>query len=182
MNKAFTKESDYDETADAVAQPVDILPAGAPNYITPSGEKKVREELRRLVEDELPALEARAAIGQEADGARDKEAKTKARRRLQELTARARFLEEHVGRFQVVDVSGQSGDSVRFGARVTVVDAGGDERTYLICGVDEAEPELGCVSWVSPIAKALLGAEVGDEVRLRLPRGEQVLEVVDIEY
>jgi transcription elongation factor GreB len=182
MNKAFTKESDYDDAADAVARPVDILPAGAPNYITPEGEKKVRDELRRLIEEERPTLEAAAGIGQEADGARDKEAKTKARRRLQEVTARIRFLEEHVGRFQVVDVVGRSGDSVRFGARVTVLDVDGDERTYLICGVDEAEPETGCVSWVSPIAKALLGAEVGDEVRLRLPRGEQVLEVVDIEY
>jgi len=182
MNKAFTKESDYDETADAVAQPVDILPPGAPNYITPEGEKRVREELRRLIDEERPTLEATAAIGQEADGARDKEAKTKARRRLQEVTARIRFLEDHVGRFQVVDVAGQSGDSVRFGARVTVVDAEGDERTYLICGVDEAEPETGSVSWISPIAKALIGAEVGDEVKLRLPRGEQSLEVIEIEY
>jgi transcription elongation factor GreB len=142
----------------------------------------VREELRRLIDEERPALEALAGVRQESDGARDNETKTNARRRLQEVAARIGLLEDHVARFEVVQPGADAGDRVRFGARVTVVDEAGDERTYLICGVDEAEPETGAVSWISPIAKALLGREVGDEVSLRLPRGAQLLEIVEIAY
>ncbi len=182
MNKAFTKESDYDDLAETVVRPVDPLPAGVPNYITAPGAKRVREELRRLIDEERPALEAQAGVHQEADGARDKETKTNARRRLQEVAARIRFLEEHVARFEVVEPSDQVDDRVRFGARVTVMDDAGDERTYLICGVDEAEPETGAVSWISPIAKALLGRELGDEIVLELPRGAQRLEIVEVDY
>lgn len=182
MNKAFTKESDYDESAETIVEPIDPLPPEVPNYVTPEGAARVRAELRRLIDEELPLLESQAGTGQEADGARDNEAKTTARRRLREAKARVRLLEAHVGRFEVVDATHTVGDPVRFGARVTVMDAEGDERTYLICGVDEAEPSVGAVSWISPIAKALLGQQLGDEVTLRLPRGEEALEIVDIEY
>jgi transcription elongation factor GreB len=182
MNKAFTRESDYDEAADTVVEPVDPLPPDAPNYVTPEGAARVRAQLRRLVDEAIPRLEAEAGTGKESTGARDNEAKAKARRRLQEARARARLLGNHVARFQIVDPGAGNHDKVRFGARVTVIDGAGDERTYLICGVDEAEPENGAVSWISPVAKALLGCAVGDEVTLRRPRGEQRLEVVDIEY
>lgn len=182
MNKAFTRESDFDDLNEAVAKPLDVLPPGAPNYVTPAGAERVRAELKRLIEEEKPRLEAETGGVEEADGARDKETRSKARRQLQEVNARIALLEAHVGRFEVVDPEGQGGDKVRFGARVTVMDSDGDERTYLICGVDEAEPANGVVSWISPIAKALLGREVGDEVALRLPRGEQSLEIVSIDY
>jgi transcription elongation factor GreB len=182
MNKAFTKESDYDDLGEPVAEPKDVLPPGTPNYVTPEGARRVREELRRLIEVEKPRLQSQAGRAGEPTGARDKEAQSTARRRLREVNALIPFLENHVGRFQIVDPAGQSTDKVRFGARVTVMDEDGDERTYLICGVDEAEPAIGRVSWISPIAKTLIGHEVGDEVVLRLPRGEQTLEIVDIEY
>jgi transcription elongation factor GreB len=182
MNKAFTKETDYDDLGEPVAEPKDVLPPGTPNYVTPDGARRVREELRRLIEVEKPQLEAQTGRVGDADGARDKEAQATARRRLREINAQIRFLEDHVGRFQVVDPAGQSTDKVRFGARVSVMDEEGDERTYLICGVDEAEPATGSVSWISPIAKTLIGHEIGDEVVLRLPKGEQTLEIVDIEY
>ena len=182
MNKAFTKESDYDELAEVIVQPVDPLPPDAPNYITPTGAVRVRQELRRLIDEERPALEAQAGPGQESDGARDNESKTKARKKLAEIKALIWFLEDHVRRFEIVEATGQGGDIVRFGARVTVLNGEGEQRTYLICGVDEAEPEADAVSWISPIAKALLGREIGDEVTLRLPRGAQVLEVMEIEY
>ena len=182
MNKAFTRESDFDDLDEAVAKPLDVLPPGAPNYVTPAGAERVRAELKRLIEEEKPRLEVETGGAEEASGARDKETRSKARRQLQEVNARIRLFEDHVGRFEIVDTAGQGGDKVRFGARVTVIDTAGNERTYLICGVDEAEPANGCVSWISPVAKALLGREVGDEVSLRLPRGEQNLEVVDIAY
>ena len=92
------------------------------------------------------------------------------------------MLESHIGRFQIVDGRQQRADTVRFGARVTVMDTEGDERTYLICGVDESEPGTGAVSWISPIAKVLLGHKIGDEVTLQLPRGKQLLEIVEIDY
>ena len=182
MNKAFTRESDFDDVADAVVKPVDVLPPGVANYITPAGAERVRDELRRLIRIELPRLEVEAGGTEEASGARDKETRSKARRQVQEVKAHVQLLEEHVGRFEIVDTGGQDGDKVRFGARVTVIDGAGDERTYWICGVDEAEPGTGAVSWISPIAKALIGHEIGDEVTLRLPRGEQLLEIVEIEY
>ena len=182
MNKAFTKESDYDDLGEPVPEPKDVLPPGTPNYVTPEGARRVREELRRLIEVEKPQLESQVGRIGEADGARGKEVQAAARRRLREVNARIPFLENHVGRFQVVDPTGQSTDKVRFGARVSVMNEDGDERTYLICGVDEAEPAVGRVSWISPIAKTLIGHEVGDEVVLRLPKGEQTLEIVDIEY
>ena len=182
MNKAFTRESDFDDLEQAVAMPLDVLPPGVPNYVTPEGARAVREELRRLIEQEQPRLEAQTGGTEEADGARDKETRSKARRRLREVKARIRLLEDHVARFEVVDAGEQEDERVRFGARVTVMDEGGDERTYLICGVDEASPETGWVSWISPIAKALLGREVGDEVTLRLARGEQRLEILTVAY
>ncbi len=182
MNKAFTKESDYDESAETVVEPVDPLPPDVPNYVTPEGALRVRGELRRLIDEELPLLQSQAGTGQESDGARDNEVKTTARRRLREAKARVRLLEAHVGRFEVVDATQNDGDRVRFGARVTVMDAEGNERTYLICGVDEAEPAVGAVSWISPVAKALIGHQVGEHVTLRLPRGEEALEIVDIGY
>jgi transcription elongation GreA/GreB family factor len=138
--------------------------------------------LRRLISEEIPRLEAAAGVGRESSGARDNQAMAKARRRVQEAKARVRLLEQHIARFEIVEPSAADPERVRFGARVTVMDAEGDERTWLICGVDEAEPENGAVSWVSPVAKALLGREVGDEVTLRLPRGEQRLEIVEIDY
>ena len=182
MNKAFTKESDNDEFTEAVVRPVDPLPPNAPNYVTLEGARGVREELRRLIDEEKPALEVQASARQGGDGALANESKTKARKKLAEVTARIQLLESHIGRFQIVDGRQQRADTVRFGARVTVIDTEGDERTYLICGVDESEPGTGAVSWISPIAKVLLGHKIGDEVTLQLPRGKQLLEIVEIDY
>ena len=182
MNKAFTKESDNDEFTEAVVQPVDLLPPNVPNYVTPEGARRVREELRRLIDEEKPALEMQANARHGGDGALASQSKAKARKKLAEVTARIHLLESHIGRFQIVDGRQQGTGTVRFGARVTVMDTEGDELTYLICGVDEAEPEIGDVSWISPIAKVLLGRKIGDEVTLQLPRGEQLLEIVEIDY
>ena len=115
MNKAFTKESDYDELAETVVEPVDPLPADAPNYVTPEGAERVRGELRRLIDEEIPLLEADASAGKESSGARDNQVKTKARRRLQEVKARVRMLENHIGRFDIVDPTQSDGETVRCG-------------------------------------------------------------------
>lgn len=162
MSKAFTKE---DSAADAVlVPPRPPLPPGVPNYVTPRGLELLRSERR--------ALEAaRAAIDQIAEESRRAAALSSWSQRLAEL-------EQRIASAEVVDSTQQ--DIVRFGARVTVADAQGREHDYEIVGVDEADPALGKVAFLSPIAKALLGAEAGDSVTVRKPGGAEELEIVAV--
>ena len=104
------------------------------------------------------------------------------KRRLREVDRRIRFLSKCLDIAVVVDNAGKDHDRVFFGATVTVVDQAGNERTVSIVGTDEVDPERGRVSWVSPIAKALLNALVGDVVALRTPGGIETIEVVEIRY
>ncbi len=162
MSKAFTKE---DSAPDAVVVPPrSPLPPGVPNYVTPRGLELLRAERR--------ALEAaRTAIEQAADESRRASALASWSQRMAELDQRIASAE--------VVAMGQR-DVVRFGARVTVADAQGREHDYEIVGVDEADPALGKVAFLSPIAKALLGAEVGDSVTVRKPGGAERLEIVSV--
>ena len=165
MSKAFTKESDdeRDETPAARSS----LPEGVRNLITPGGAARLREELERLVETERPAL----AGDDDPD----------ARRRLRALDARIRHLNDSLKSAVVVPPPEPRDDRVRFGATVTFRSADGEE-TYQIVGVDEADAERGWVSWLSPIAKALLDAPVGSRFRFRLPSGERELEILRVSY
>jgi transcription elongation factor GreB len=162
MSKAFTKE---DSAPDAVVVPPrPPLPPGVPNYVTPRGLELLRAERR--------ALEvARAAIEQMDDDGRRASALSSWSQRMAEL-------EQRLASAEVVETAQQ--DVVRFGARVTVADAKGREHDYEIVGVDEANPAAGKVAFLSPIAKALLGAEVGDSVTVRKPGGAEQLEIVAV--
>jgi transcription elongation factor GreB len=165
MSKAFTRESDEDGDH-APARPLGAeLPAGARNYMTPAGAARLREELERLSQVERPGL---AAAGDA--------------RALREADRRIAFLGRRLEALEVVDPAGQPAGRALFGATVTVRDEGGAERRYRLVGVDEADPGRGDVSWLSPIAKALLGAQVGDVVVARSPRGDEELEVVQVSY
>jgi transcription elongation factor GreB len=156
MSKAFTsEETDVTE----VVAPRAPLPEGTPNYVTPRGLQLLRDERA-----DLATRRARA----EAD--RDVAAMNVLGTRLAELDAR-------LASAQIVEST--SKDVVRFGARVTVSSEGG-EQTYRIVGVDEADPARGDVAFTSPMARALLGHEIGDEVVVRTPRGNETLEVVAI--
>jgi transcription elongation factor GreB len=104
------------------------------------------------------------------------------KRRLREIDRRIRFLQKRLEAARVVDPLEQKGDRVVFGATVTVADEDGDERTYRIVGIDESEPTVGKVSWISPLAKTLMGARVGDGVTLRTPKGEEELEVLEVRF
>ncbi len=177
MNKAFTKESD-DNLEDVVPEPKDLLPPGVKNYVTPEGVEKLRAELKQLVEVERPRV-VKAGTGDAGPVADRSVAK---RKRLQAIDRRILFLRERVANMEVVDSRAQAGDRVRFGATVRVLDKEGKTKTYKIVGVDEADPAEGKVSWLSPIAKALLGTEEGDVVRLRLPVGDVELEVQEVGY
>jgi transcription elongation factor GreB len=167
VSKAFTRESDSGSEGDVHAGRKLPIPAGAKNYMTPSGAQQLRERLERLGE-------MRAEAGQIA-GAVER------RYRLEEIDRQIRLLTVRLELAEVVDLTAQSGDRVRFGATVTVSENGGEHR-YRIVGVDEAEPAEGRVSWLSPIAKALLNARVGTVVTVRSPRGDRELEVLRIAY
>jgi transcription elongation factor GreB len=162
MSKAFTKEDSALE--DVLVAPRAPLPAGVPNYVTPRGLELLRAE-RQALES------ARAALR----GAGDASA------RLAALAARLAELDQRLASAQCVEPTAGGTALVRFGSRVTLRAAGGREQRYQIVGVDEADPGSGKIAFLSPLARALLGAEVGDRVPLKKPGGSEELEVLAVE-
>jgi transcription elongation factor GreB len=186
MNKAFTRENDAAPDDDEDADSVSPLPAGARNYMTPGGHARLRNELDRLVGRERPEL---VAVVSWAAGNGDRSENGDyiyGKKRLREIDRRIRFLIRRLDAAEVVDPAArrddESADQVFFGATVTVADAHGQQRTISIVGVDEIDTARGYVSWVSPIARALLKAREGDTVTLRTPGGVEELEVVAVRY
>lgn len=160
------------------------LPPGTPFYMTPAGAAALREEIRALWEDERPkvveVVSWAAGLGDRSENADYQYGK----RRLRQIDGRVRFLRKRLERVQVVDPAAQAKrDQVFFGATVTYARMSDDaEVTIRIVGVDEADAEKGDVSWVAPVARALLGARVGDLRRVRTPAGMEEVEVVAIGY
>jgi transcription elongation factor GreB len=160
------------------------LPPGTPFYMTPAGAAALREELRRLWEEERPkvveVVSWAASLGDRSENADYQYGK----RRLRQIDGRVRFLQRRLDRVQVVDPASQAKrDQVFFGATVTYARLSDDvEVTIRIVGVDEADAERGDVSWVAPVARALLGARVGDVRTVRTPAGREEVEVVGIGY
>jgi transcription elongation factor GreB len=171
MSKAFTKEDDAGDVL--VPRPVSPLPPGARNHITAAGARRLREELARL-EAERPELLARVS----EPGMRGADAKE----RLQHLEQRIAYLQQSLQSAEVAVVPPPPHDVVRFGATVTVRDPRGEETTYRIVGVDETNLDRNEVSWLSPIARALLNARLGQKVPFRFPAGTAQLEIVRIAY
>lgn len=169
MSKAFTRESDDLADQPVLSRQPSLLPPGAKNYLTPDGAQRLREELDRLVQTERPRL---ASAPNDSD----------ARRQLQALDQRIAHLHRSLQSAEVVQPPATASDRVRFGATVTVRDGAGGKEHYRIVGIDETDIDRGWVSWMSPIAKALLNARLGERVRFKFPSGEQELEVVDVHY
>ncbi len=180
MSRAFVDESDAQYGEEDVPEIRSPLPPGARNYMTPAGAERLQEELRELVSSERPRVAAAVARLTSGAEAADPDQLTVQRRRLREIDRRIEYLTGMAARLEVIDPAGQDPDRVVFGATVTVAEPGGGEKTYQIVGVDEAEPEAGRVSWISPVARALTGARVGQEVRLSLPAGETRLRVLRV--
>ena len=180
MSKAFTKENDSEEE-DELALPE--LPAGGKNYITPAGYARLRDELLQLIDDERPKV-VEVVHWAASNGDRSENGDyLYGKKRLREIDRRIRFLTKRLEVAEVTDPSLHHGrDQIFFGARVTYADRAGCERTVTILGVDEADSSLGQVSWVSPVARALLKARRGDEVKLLTPMGVQDIEVLAVEY
>jgi transcription elongation factor GreB len=183
MNKAFTKESDAeDEGGDTPEIPV---PAGR-NYMTAAGHLRMKTELKRLVEVERPET-VRTVSWAASNGDRSENGDyIYGKRRLRELDRRIRYLIKRLENAEVVDPRAQQQASdeprVFFGATVTYADGAGREHTISIVGIDEADPSRGRVSWIAPIARAMLKAREGDVVTLRTPTGIEELEVIEIQY
>jgi transcription elongation factor GreB len=160
------------------------LPPGTPFYMTPAGVEALRAELKRLWDDERPkvveVVSWAAGLGDRSENADYQYGK----RRLRQIDGRVRFLRKRLERVQVVDPAAQTKrDQVFFGATVTYERwSDGAEVTVTIVGVDEADAEAGRIAWVAPVARALLGARVGDTRKFRTPAGTEEIEVVAIAY
>ncbi len=180
MSKAFTKESDQDEDDDLPSPPP--VPGGK-NYITRAGYDRLRGELFTLIDDERPKI-VEIVHWAASNGDRSENGDyLYGKKRLREIDRRIRFLTRRLEIAEVVDASlHHGGDQVFFGVTVTYADDIGTETTVTILGVDEADSSQGQISWVSPVARALLKAKVGDVVRLVVPGGTQELEVLAVNY
>lgn len=180
MSKAFTKESDADDDEDLSLPP---LPAGTRNYITPQGYHRLRTELLNLIDIERPKV-VEIVHWAASNGDRSENGDyIYGKKRLREIDRRIRFLTKRLDIAEVADPSAHHGkDQVFFGATVTYENTEGTSRTITIKGIDEADALRGEVSWVSPIARALLKAREGDEVQLMTPGGLERLEVIEVRY
>ena len=166
--------SDTDDDEEGGLPP---LPAGSKNYITPEGYARLKAELFELIDNERPRIvdivHWAASNGDRSDG----------KKRLREIDRRIRFLTKRLEIAEVTDPSNHHGsDQVFFGATVTYEDEQGTQRSITILGIDEADSLKGQVTWVSPIARALLKARVGDVVKLVTPVGVQEVEVLEVSY
>lgn len=169
MSKAFLRESDFDSLPD-LPPPASLLPPGSKNYLTSGGARRLRRELERLIDADRPPLAAAAPSDIDA------------KRELQALDQRIRYLQQSLRTAEVVASTADDTDVVRFGATVTLRDADGEVSTYRLVGVDETDLDRGWVSWRSPLAQALLNARMGQRVPFQSPAGTRLLEVMGISY
>lgn len=180
MSKAFTKETDGDE--EELEQP-EPLPSGVRNYITAKGFARLRDELLRLRRVDRPKVVETVAWAAGNGDRSENGDYIYGKKRLREIDRRMRFLAKRLEIAEVVDPAQQKNrDKVFFGATVTYANEAGEEKTIRIVGVDEADIDRNEVSWISPIARALLKAEEGDAVEVKTPSGPETIEVVKIEY
>jgi transcription elongation factor GreB len=180
MSKAFVKETDDEpDLPDDAPQ----LPSGLKNYMTPDGHRHMQEELRRLLREDRPkTVEVVAWAADNGDRSENGDY-LYGKKRLREIDRRIRFLSKRLETALVVDPAAQKNrDQVFFGATVTYANEAGAEKTVTIVGIDEADSDQGRVSWISPVARALLKAQEGDVVELRTPSGIERIEVLEIRY
>jgi len=159
------------------------LPANTRNYVTPAGFRKLRAEALHLIDKERPDL-VKVIQWAASNGDRSENADyIYGKRRLREIDRRIRFLTKRLDAAVVVDpATREPTDQIFFGATVGVVHENGEEKTYSIVGIDEANASRNLISWISPLARALLKAREGDVVLLRSPSGEEELEITSVEY
>jgi transcription elongation factor GreB len=188
MNKAFTKESDRedDEHDDAAEEAAHAQLAGVKNYITPSGLQRLRDELRFLLIRERPAV-TQVVAWAASNGDRSENADYQyGKRRLRQIDRRIRFLTKRIDAAEVVDPeaprSGRAATRVFFGATVRFANAAGTERVVSVVGLDEVDLDRNHISWLSPLARALMKSGAGDCVILHAPGGTEQLRILEVRY
>ena len=188
MSKAFTKESDTedDEPDDVPEEAEPAQPAGVKNYITPTGLQRLRDELRFLLTRERRAV-TQVVAWAAGNGDRSENADYQyGKRRLRQIDRRIRFLTKRIDAAEVVDPEarriGRAATHVFFGATVRYANAAGAERVIRIVGLDEVDLDRNYVSWVSPLARALMKSGPGDSVVLHAPGGAEDLEILEVRY
>ena len=179
MSKAFVRESEDDDEAPR-AEPA---PPPAKNYISPAGYARLKAELKQLVETERPEV-VRTVSWAAKNGDRSENGDyLYGKKRLREIDRRVRFLIKQLEAAEVVVSAGRDTDQVFFGSTIKLkTKTNHRERTVTIVGVDEVDSARGRVSWISPIARALLKARSGDRVVLKTPAGPEELEILDVRY
>jgi len=183
MSKAFTRESEAPSDEDEDGPGLPPLPAGTRNYMTPAGYRRLRLELMTLLDVERPKVVETVSWAAKNGDRSENGDYLYGKKRLREIDRRIRFLTKRLDVAEVADPSAHHGsDQIFSGATVTYANARGEERTITIKGIDEADSLAGEVSWIAPIARALLKAREGDEVSLMTPAGLDRLEVLDVRY
>ena len=183
MKKAFTKEPDAADDDDGDGPSLPALPAGTRNYMTPVGYARLRAEFMQLIDVERPRMVETVSWAAKNGDRSENGDYLYGKKRLREIDRRLRFLTKRLDIAEVADPSIHHGkDQIFFGATVTYANAKGEEKTITIKGIDESDSLAGEVSWVSPIARTLLKARVGDELQLVTPVGVEKIEVVEVSY
>ena len=182
MSKAFTKENDSapeEEDEDIVAP----LPTGSKNYMTPNGHARLREEFDQLWKIERPKL-VEIIHWAASNGDRSENGDyIYGKRRLREIDRRLRYLSKRLENAEVVDPAiRENTDQVFFGATVMVIDDQKEEATFMIVGIDEADLSKNHISWISPMARALMKAREGDTVMLATPGGRREMQILEVRY
>lgn len=180
MSKAFTRDGDENNTE--VDADVDASVPGGKNYITPAGAERLRAELRKLRYEERPEVTKTVAWAAGNGDRSENGDYLYGKKRLREIDKRMRFLAKRLEAAEVVDPLAINAEHVQFGATVKIRFEDDSERTYSIVGVDEVDVAKGRISWMSPLAKALLKAKEGDFVTFNSPKGQQDIEVLSVVY
>ena len=183
MSKAFTREDDAPEDDFDGDDEQNPIPAGSKNYMTPQGWRRMRDELTWLVKTERPEVTSivswAAKLGDRSENADYQYGK----KRLREIDRRIRYLTKRLEAAEIVDpATREATDQVFFGATVEYVDAAGASHTVRIVGLDEMDPSRNYVSWISPVARALIKAREGDTVTLHTPGGDEQVDIVEVRY
>ncbi|MFN4896125.1 MAG: transcription elongation factor GreB [Pseudomonadota bacterium] len=180
MSKAFVK-GDGDGSSDNDSE-LDLPIPGGKNYMTPAGAERMRQELRKLRYEERPEV-TRVVSWAAGNGDRSENGDyLYGKKRLREIDKRMRFLAKRLESAEIVDPLAIQADYVQFGATVTIRYEDDTEKTFCIVGIDEVDLSRGRISWMSPLARALMKAHVGDFVNFHSPKGQQEIEVIKVEY
>jgi transcription elongation factor GreB len=179
MNKAFTRESD-DQDEEEIPSGIAV---GGKNYMTPQGHARLKAELFDLIDVQRPQV-VEVVSWAASNGDRSENGDyLYGKKRLREIDRRIRFLTKRLEIAEVVDPSLHAGsDQVFFGATVHCEDEQGEAFVVTIMGIDEADSAQSQITWISPMAKALLKSRVGDVVKLQTPSGHRSIEVIDVSY